>query len=353
MKITSKKVLEFSHTLKALYVEDDEELRNSTLLFLETFFESVDVAEDGAIGLEKYNENCYDVIISDINMPNMNGIEMSKKIHEINPDQKILVITAHNETGLLIDLIKNGISSFISKPFIQEEALASLYNVCRDARSYQLNEELFQELSEKSTKLENKIKELEQKQMVIEVKNNQVSDLLELNPSPKNIEDNKIVADYFEADEDEGQENVCFHHDDTAEVNELMEEGMELASLYCTNNNKQHLEEIGKSFVRVSSIFYQYTPFLDPLSLSMNDLGKSILENIDVFAQIFDSDPDAVFSLFSAIKMDIEKYLERFSVESMAMKNIHHIHHPTTLSIQQVVGLLCPVEIDEGEMEFF
>jgi len=49
----------------------------------------------------------------------------------------------------------------------------------------------------------------------------------------------------------------------------------------------------------------------------------------------------------------MERYLERFGVESMAMKNIHHIHKPTSLSIEQIVAIINPEEVQTDEIEFF
>lgn len=351
--ITAKSIFEFSQTLTALYVEDDDILREATLTFFEQFFAKVDTAVDGQEGLDKYNTNHYNVVITDINMPNMNGINMSHHIHDINPDQKILVISAHNEPELLIDLIRNGISSFILKPIDQKDALIALYSVCRDARTSQINEELFEALSVQTAALEKQNLELKAQIDATSIKNHQVEVLLEKTAPSVDEAASELMNEYFKADEDEGYENVLFSPDDAAEMHEIMEEGMELASIYCTDSNIKHLKDLGKSFNRMSSLLYQYTPFLDPLALSMGDLSTSILDHIDDFASVFKDNQDAVFSLFNAVRIDMQLYIQRFSVESMAMKNIHHIHHPTSLSIQQVIGLISPAEIEEGEMEFF
>lgn len=351
--ITAKSVLKFSKTLTALYVEDDAILREATLSFFEHFFAKIDTAVDGKDGLEKYNQNHYNIVITDINMPNMNGIDMSYHIHDINPDQKILAISAHNESDILINLIRNGLSSFILKPIVQEDALKALYSVCRDARTSQINDELFETLSAQTEELKKQNRELKAQVDATSIKNHQVEVLLEKTAPPVDKAASGLVDEYFKADEDEGYENVVFSGDDAAEMHELMEEGMELASIYCADLNLEHLKDLGNSFNRMSSLLYRYTPFLDPLALSMSDLGTSILDHIDDFAAVFKDNQDAVFSLFNAVRIDIQLYIERFSVESMAMKNIHHIHHPTSLSIQQVIGLIAPVEIEEGEMEFF
>lgn len=85
--------------LKVLFVDDEEEIRTSTLIFLEKFFDSVTVCTDGLDGLKKFEENFteeekFDIVITDILMPKLDGVQMVKKILEINPDVYIIFITA-------------------------------------------------------------------------------------------------------------------------------------------------------------------------------------------------------------------------------------------------------------------
>lgn len=67
---------------------------------------------------------------------------------------------------------------------------------------------------------------------------------------------------------------------------------------------------------------------------------------------MINSSSDSVVTLFDAIAVDMERYVTRFSLESMAMSNIHHIHQPTTLSIKQVIVLFSN-EDEDGDIEFF
>jgi len=110
-------------TLNVLYVEDDESVRLSTHQMLEIFFDSsVDIAADGAEGLSKYEDfyiqqgQYYDIVITDINMPRMNGIEMIRAIIRLNSKQHFVVTSAHSESSYLLELINMGISHFILKP---------------------------------------------------------------------------------------------------------------------------------------------------------------------------------------------------------------------------------------------
>ena len=108
--------------LHILYVEDSEIVRESTHELLKEFFPSIDLAVDGEEGLAKYEAYynkfgvSYDIVFTDINMPCMNGIEMSRQILKQHPLQNIVIISAHNEVDYLLSSINLGISNFVLKP---------------------------------------------------------------------------------------------------------------------------------------------------------------------------------------------------------------------------------------------
>ncbi|MFY9075787.1 hypothetical protein CRU99_12910 [Malaciobacter mytili] len=104
--------------LRALYVEDDDNIRNELSSLLSNFFGKIYVAKDGKEGLETYLENKenIDVIISDINMPYLTGIEMIKKIRETNKDVSVIFTTAYSDTAYLADAIKLKVYEYIVKP---------------------------------------------------------------------------------------------------------------------------------------------------------------------------------------------------------------------------------------------
>jgi len=102
---------------KLLYVEDHDAIRNSmSRLMGNVLFENpIDTAENGLEGLELFKENRYNLIITDIAMPKMNGVEMSKKIREINKDIPIIFLTGFNEEYINdIEFINN--SYLLTKP---------------------------------------------------------------------------------------------------------------------------------------------------------------------------------------------------------------------------------------------
>lgn len=99
-----------------LYVEDEKELRDETEEFLRRFFSVVDLAEDGEAGWQKYNSRPYDIVIADINMPKMSGIELTKAIKADHPEQAIIIVSAHNESEYLLELINVGVEHYVLKP---------------------------------------------------------------------------------------------------------------------------------------------------------------------------------------------------------------------------------------------
>ena len=107
---------EYLKDLELLYVEDDESIREELEFFLKKRVKKLYVANNGQEGYNLYKAYKPDLIITDIKMPVMDGITMSKLIKLINPSAKIIVITAFNDTDFLVEAIKLNITSYLMKP---------------------------------------------------------------------------------------------------------------------------------------------------------------------------------------------------------------------------------------------
>ena len=97
----------FLKTLTVLYAEDDEHARNSLSGILHKLFKKVYVGEDGRQGLEyfkKFHEDI-DVIVSDINMPHLSGMDMLERIREIDERVPFIFTTAHQEKEFLLGVL--------------------------------------------------------------------------------------------------------------------------------------------------------------------------------------------------------------------------------------------------------
>ncbi|MFA6193107.1 MAG: response regulator [Sulfurimonas sp.] len=114
-----------------LYVEDEESIRTNMIDFFEKIFNQVFVAVDGLDGLEKFHKNKIDFIISDIQMPNMNGLDMVKVIREHSSDIPIVITTAFNEQDFFIKSIDLKVDKYILKPMSLEHIKEVLYDISK------------------------------------------------------------------------------------------------------------------------------------------------------------------------------------------------------------------------------
>lgn len=117
--------------LVVLYVEDEETTRERVAKTLSQVFTKVLVAKDGKEGLEFFDKNKIDITISDIQMPNMNGLEMSKAIKERDRANQIVITTAFSDERYLIDAIEIGIDRYVLKPIELDKLFAALSDVAR------------------------------------------------------------------------------------------------------------------------------------------------------------------------------------------------------------------------------
>lgn len=110
---------------KVLVIEDTEDTANLVARILKNRFQ-VDLAEDGIKGLERYNAKEYDIVLLDIMMPGMSGEKVLEHIMSMNPNQVVIVMTAHGTADLAELLVARGAADYIMKPFKSDQ----LRNVC-------------------------------------------------------------------------------------------------------------------------------------------------------------------------------------------------------------------------------
>jgi len=109
-----------------LYVEDDIDTQELIVDILQCYFKEVFVASDGQEGLKLYKNKNPDIVLSDISMPIMDGLEMSGAIKELNPQQLIALFTAFNEPEYLKRAAELGIDTYIMKPLDEKQFFNSL-----------------------------------------------------------------------------------------------------------------------------------------------------------------------------------------------------------------------------------
>ncbi len=121
--------------LKILLVEDEEKLATLLKNAIGDNFHSLSVAYDGEEGLEMFSSISPDIVITDITMPKMTGLEMAKKIKEINTNIPIIILSAFSDTDKLLNAIDIGVAKYFIKPFDPEELLEYISSISKNLES--------------------------------------------------------------------------------------------------------------------------------------------------------------------------------------------------------------------------
>ncbi|GGD45970.1 hypothetical protein GCM10012288_20340 [Malaciobacter pacificus] len=152
-----EKLKEFVKSLNILYVEDELQAREISQKIFKRIFKNVDSFENGLEGFLAFqsNKNNYDLIISDINMPKMDGIDMLEKIREVDTEIPVIFITARNESNVLLKSIELGVVNYLIKPLDMETMTKVVYKTCE--KIY-----LKSSLMQKQSELEVYLKTIEQ-----------------------------------------------------------------------------------------------------------------------------------------------------------------------------------------------
>ncbi len=113
---------------KILVIDDEASIRRTLKDILEYEKYDVDVAEDGFDGLEKAESDNFDVILCDIKMPRMDGIEVLEKLQNKSPDSTVVMISGHGTIDAAVECIKKGAFDFISKPLDLNRLMITIRN---------------------------------------------------------------------------------------------------------------------------------------------------------------------------------------------------------------------------------
>ena len=135
--------------VNVLVVDDDQSVRSMLSFVLGKDGYQVEEAHSGADALRKLKGRSYDLVISDIRMPDLNGIELLKKIKTHDPELPVIMITAYAATHDAIEAMKLGAEDYVTKPFNLEELKIIIAKSLHKKSIEQENVELRQKLSER------------------------------------------------------------------------------------------------------------------------------------------------------------------------------------------------------------
>lgn len=141
-----RKIIDITKVLSILYIEDNQDVREQTIKMLNIFFDNIVVADNGENGLKyfksnnKYESTSFDLIITDIEMPILDGISMITKIRELNSTVPIMIFSAHENTEYFIQTINAGIDGYILKPYNIDQISNALMNIIEKNKLATLND---------------------------------------------------------------------------------------------------------------------------------------------------------------------------------------------------------------------
>ena len=350
MKIDNKLILQYSKNLTVLYVEDDDSLRTTTGEIFKNYFLKVDFAVDGKDGIEKYNNyfksngTRYDLIISDINMPNINGVEMTSLILNDYYDQAVVFITAHNEVEYLQRSIDLGVDGFIAKPIKLEQLKKILYKVSQlvhDRKTVNTHYEIIENLN---VSLQAKNEELEKSLRLLNTMVAQKSKPIKV------IENTQQKTEVPEQNKSSiiGQMDL-FVSDDLQEIEDLHQE-IDSNVVLVINSKEQnvdnHIRAISSGFSSYASTLSYYS-FFHELSVTMKEFSMILKDRElpDDKVIVYD-----IFVLLESFMFVLGKWSDKLkNGDSDKLNDLD----ASLISDMQTIITMWTMSEDEGEIEFF
>ncbi|MGP1527775.1 MAG: response regulator transcription factor [Campylobacter sp.] len=122
---------EILQKLTILIVEDENEIRKLMEEVMKSVFFEVYSAKNGDEGIKKFKKFAPDLIVTDIAMPIMDGLDMAKRINEISPTTPIIALSAFSDKEKLLKAIEVGVDKYILKPVDMDELLLAIENIAR------------------------------------------------------------------------------------------------------------------------------------------------------------------------------------------------------------------------------
>lgn len=163
-------------TLSLLLVEDDTSLLEELRLFLSDFFDTIETATNAEMAYDKFITSTYDLVITDIQLPNQNGLMLVERIKKRTPTQTVIVISAYKEVDYFLKSIELGIYSFLVKPFGSQQLINTMIkvtaylkhrNISKEYNVIQLTKEITFDIKTKALHVKGSLQELTEKEELL------------------------------------------------------------------------------------------------------------------------------------------------------------------------------------------
>lgn len=324
---------------KVLLIEDDETILEIFKTALETYFSLVKTAVDGKEAWELFRKEHFDLIVSDIQMPNTNGIMLSKGIKAHTPEQNILITSAYTDEKYLLELIDIGVDGFLKKPISTNNLKSTITKILKKIQSKKELERIkfntyVQEISKrkivqnKKSPTQAKIEEdIESKAKV------SVKEFLE------KIKIDDPESFYFFDNQKEILMDTLYDMNDNFELFVFKDfKELDYFDDLIENIHKLHLTL--KHFDRVEEVTTEVLRLADVLSkIEMNEVNDEV--------------KDEAFSILEFLINDIRQYiLDMFMEENV--KDVNYFHDSYRENITFFENTINQLEKeDDDDLEFF
>jgi len=323
--------LKYTKELSLLYVEDDISLQTQTKELFESLFKSVAVASCGKEALGKYIVNDYDMVITDVKMPNMDGVELVKKIREIKSHQEIIITSAYNDSDSLMSFINLNVSNFILKPIKTENLIITIHNVAKNIINLKMVESYRKDLESTNVSLKEKNDELQSLLRILDSKLTQLSSAQTKENIDRNFDAMRIEKIHLE------------------ELKELETDisGASVIISLSKNISEKNIEVLAQMFALYASIVAKYSEYseleekIQLLSDSLNQGAENFIKRVDDIAILLES--------FIYVLRMWRKNLVQNDV-----KKAFELHASMINDVSTIIAIIDGTQNDiKSEMEFF
>ena len=332
--ISAKDLRELSSSLNILYAEDEQIIRDGMQSTLQKFFKNTFVATHGQEAFEIFKKEDIDIILTDVNMPIMDGIELIAQINKIENNPTIIVLSAHDESRLLQTLINLEVNNFLSKPVQKEPLMKILYKCCSIINDKKI-------LASYSKKLEDENDAILRKNKILEHKLNQLALQINKTQNMNIIDTSKQTTScnsYFQT----------ILQDDRDELRDLSEELDTYITMVFQNENlnKDYIEKLSLVYKKYASILSSYTEFYEP-SILLHKFADIILTLDNKF--LHNINQTAVF--LESFHLTLEAF--RRNIFEKEARKPKFYNASLINDLQLIINFLEDKETEENEIEFF
>lgn len=321
----------YASSLNILIVDDEKEITEGLNLLLEKIFLNCHTASNGVEALKLYEKNRYDIVLTDINMPKMNGMELSKAIKSKNSNQCILVLSGYIDT-FVIDLIDIGINGLILKPYEHTKFFQTL---CKNAENIVLKKEFNRLLFKQKNRPERNEK------THTPLVNKMLQENEENNLSIKDIDTN-----LYKKPASINMDSWDSIKEDIKELNYNMSELIDYIML--NGVSQKYIDDLSHIFnayysnlllvdnlEEFSLIFQDIAEFFE--TMNIDELDENIIKNFDTYLYIYDD----LIEFFDLV------------FEKKSTENINYLTDSLKSSVYQMKCTLSNTSLDEEDLEIF